>query len=611
MKREITTAVVLLTLGIGIGIVVCFGVLTLTNNLTTSSEVAQQSESQRTTSGVLNENNLAVGPFDNSKPEVPQDLNDLQLSESAYERRVELSSWVLELNESHLIEWLERSSHSDWDVSQQVRKDFQTILLQTLTLHNPSAALNFALARDDPIRIKLVQTVFYEWAIANLESSIKRAIDLSQTLKTLALEGILDAQDSLTLEEHKAIASELGNELFAITFHLRKILDAPIDNPKETWYDVVVLAEPNSEHYQILARIAVAWIEVSGIDVLNEIVDSIADENVRSSVSLEILREVALSLPDQAFAFALDLESKNREFVARTVIETWAKQDPHIALEAVKVVPPGQFRSDLEFSAVQQWVQHDPRDVLGRLNEVPISVREDAITESIYWITQDAPREAASLVQQLDKESQWKARDILMESWLIQDFEAAIDWAEESDSIDSEVRPYLLHDVAAKVLWIDPKRAFQIARQVSLLAESMIGSEAMIIGRIAHSDLTLALDLLPQVRSGDTKTQAYVAVASELIGQGDTQAALNLGSELPESDLDSFLIDLAQRWAFQDITGLLAEMESFPTAAIRSKIALTLTANTHSRDRFTDEQFEQLQAFLSSEDKATLENSSP
>lgn len=611
MKREITPVALLVTIGIGIGIVACFGILPFMNNLAGSSEVEQQSESQKTREGVLNKNNLPAGQSDNSKPTVPQDLNDLRLSGSAYERRVELSSWILELNESQLIDWLEQSSSSDWDVSQQVRNDFQTILLQTLAPRNPTAALDFSLERSDPLRFNLVQTVFYEWAIVDLDSSVKRASELAEELTDSALQGIFEAQDSLTLDEHKAIAMELGKESFATTFHLRKILDAPMESPKETWYEVVKLAEPNREHYQFLAQIAVKWIEESGIEVLNEIIASIEDENLRVSISLEILREVALLLPDQAFAFALDLESKNREFVARTVIETWAKQDPHIALEAVKAVPPGQFRSDLEFSAVQQWVQRDPRDVLGRISEVPISVREDAITEAVYWITQDAPAEAASLVQQLDKESQWKARDVLMESWLNQDFEAALDWAENSDSIDAEVRPYLLHDVAAKVLWIDRKRAFQIARQVPLLAESTIGSEAMIIGRIASSDLTQALELLPQVRSGDTKTQAYVAVASQMIGQGDTQAALNLGSELPETDLNSFLIDLAQRWAFRDITGLLAEMESFPTAEIRSKIALTLTANVHSRDRFSDAQLEQLQAFLSTEDKATLENDSP
>lgn len=611
MKRELTSSAVLVTIGAGVGVLVCFGVLTFLNNLARNSDFKQPSESQRPRSDVLNENAQPIGQFDNSKSVLLQDLNDLALSESAYERRVELSSWIFKLNESQLIDWLERSASSDWGVSQRVRKDFQTILLQTLTPLNPTAALDFSLTRNNPVRSELLQRVFFEWAIIDLDSSVTRATDLTQELRVFALEGILEARESLTLDERKAIASELGIESYATTFLLRKFLEVPTDSPKETWYRVVALAEPNDEHFQILAQIAGSWIEASGIEVLNEIISSMDDENMRASISLEIFREIARSLPDQAFAFALDLETSNREFVARTVIQTWAEQDPHTALDAVTGVPSGQFRSDLEFSAVQQWVQRDPRDVLGRLHEVPISVREDAITESIYWIAQDAPAEAASFVQQLDKESQWKARDILMESWLNQDLESAIDWAENSDSIESEDRPYLLHDVAAKVLWIDPKRAFQIARHVPLLAENTIGSEAMILGRIAQSDLNLAHALLPQVRSGDTKIQAYVAVASEIVVQGDAQDALNLGSELPESDLDTFHIDLARRWVFRDATGLIAEMEGFPTAEVRSKIALTLIQNDDSSTRLTDAQIKQLQSFLSTEAKATLENNPP
>lgn len=611
MQRGITIPAILIATGIGIGIVVSLGVFVLIDNGNERSTTEQGRNGHRTMTSATNESRPLDDRSSMSNLAIPQRITDLTLSKSTYERRVEISKWILALTENQVITWLEQSSSLDWDIAAQAREDFQTILLQKLSPNSPSEALDFALARSDPFRFNLVQTVFYEWANVNLNSSVQRATDLTQELRVFALAGILEAQDSLTLDEHKAIASELGNESYATTFHLRKFLEVPTDNPEETWHKVVVLAEPNDEHVQILAQIAGSWIEASGIEVLNEIISSIDDENMRASISLEILREIARSLPDQAFAFALDLETNNREFVARTVIQTWAEQDPHTALDAVKAVPSGQFRSDLEFSAVQQWVQRDPRDVLGRLHEVPISVREDAITESIYWIAQDAPAEAASFVQQLDKESQWKARDILMESWLNQDLEGAIDWAQNSDSIESEVRPYLLHDVAARVLWIDPKRAFQIARQVSLLADSSIGSEAMIIGRIAHSDLNLARELLPQVRSGDTKIQAYVAVASELVVQGDTQDALNLGSELPESDLDTFHIDLAQRWVFRDAAGLIAEMEGFPTAETRSKIALTLIQNNDNNTQLTDAQIEQLQTFLSTEAKATLENNPP
>jgi len=119
------------------------------------------------------------------------------------------------------------------------------------------------------------------------------------------------------------------------------------------------------------------------------------------------------------------------------------------------------------------------------------------------------------------------------------------------------------------------------------------------------------LKLLPQVRAGDTKTQSYVSVASTLIQQGDTEEALALGSQLPESDQSDFLIDLGQRWGSRDVTSLLEELKNFPTSEIRSKIALSLTRMHRTYPRFTDSQIEELESYLSTDDKGSLENSSP
>ena len=609
MIRRTATVAILLTLGIAIGIAASFSVVTVTQTTGMKFQTENAQENQNTAPEALVGNNRSIGHPSSLQSQMPNSITDLAVSDSSYQQRVEISSWILALDEKRSVDLLEQSTQPSWDVPVKLRKDFQAILLSKLTTFNPIRALDFALARVDPVRSDFLQSVFFEWAAADPETAVKQAKDLAQELRTFALHGMLQAQDLLTLNEHKAIANELGYESYAITYHLQKLRDGSLEKPSEVWHEAVELAESNREHYQILSQIAVAWIQASGIDVLEGILSSVTDNRMRAAVSLEVLGEVARTMPEQAFAFALDLETENREFVTRRVVETWAELDPHVVLEVVQVVPPSQFLSDLQFSAVLQWVLSDPRDVLARISELPVSTRESAATEAIYLIAQDAPTEAATLVAQLEKEIRWKARDVLLESWLSQDLDAAINWVENSSSIESAERTYLFHDLAAKVVWIDHKRAFQIARQVSLLAESNIGTEAMIIGRIAQSDLSLALELLPQVREGDTQTQSYVTVASELIEQGNTQAALNLGSQLPESDLEKFLVNLAKRWAFKDITSLLAELENFPTSEIRSKIALSLTRTNSSNPRFTDSQIEQLKSFLSVEDKASLENS--
>ncbi len=607
MNRQTVTVVILLILGVSIGIASSFLLLTVFQNTGANTQL----ENPGSTSETQKDINPSIEQPSSARGVMPQSVTTLRLSESAFERRTKISSWILAVDERRLVDWLEQSVNIIWEVSPKARRDFQVILLTKLTSYNPIAALDFALARGTPEKTKFVQTVFFEWAVADVDAAVEQGSNIDESLRRFALRGILEATDSLSLDEHKVIAKRLGEEIYATTYHLQKFLNSPLGNPEEIWFQAVALAGLNQEHYQILTQLAASWIESSGIDVLEEVIASMTNTEMRAAVSRTVLVEVAKSMPDQAFKFALTLASDNHEYVARNVVEVWAKQDPHVALEAVEVVPPGQFRSDLEFSAVIQWVQSDPREVLVQLQELPVSTRESAATDAIYLIAKDAPTEAASLVAQLDEELQWRARDILLESWVSQDLKAAIDWVEYSESIKSADRPYVLHDLANKVAWIDLERAFQIARQVSLLGESTVGTEAMIIGRIANSDLSLALKLLPQVRAGDTKTQSYVSVANTLIQQGDTEEALSLGSQLPESDRSDFLIDLGQRWGSRDITNLLAELENFPTSEIRSKIALSLTRMHRSYPRFTDSQIEQLESYLSSEDKGSLENSSP
>ena len=611
MNRQTATVVLLLILGVGIGIASSFLLLTVFQSTGTNIQPENVLENPGSTSEVQKDINPSIERPSSARGVMPQSVTTLRLSASAYERRTKISSWILEVDERRLVAWLEQSVDISWDVSPKTRRDFQVILLTKLTSYNPVAALDFALARGTPEKTKFVQTVFFEWAVADVDAAVEQGSNIDEALRRFALQGILEATDSLSLDEHKVIAQRLGEEIYATTYHLKRFLNSSQEDPKEIWFQAVTLAGLNQEHYQILTQLATSWIESSGIDVLEEVIASMTNTEMRAAVSRSVLVEVAKSMPDQAFKFALNLASDNHEYIARNVVEVWAKQDPHVALEAVEVVPPGQFRSDLEFSAVIQWVQSDPREVLVQLKELPVSTRESAATDAIYLIAQDSPTEAASLVAQLDEELQWRARDILLESWVNQDFEAAIDWVENSESIESNDRPYVLHDLANKVAWIDLERAFQIARQVSLLGESTVGTEAMIIGRIANSDLSLALKLLPQVRAGDTKTQSYVSVASTLIQQGDTEEALSLGSQLPESDQSDFLIDLGQRWGSRDITSLLAELENFPTSEIRSKIALSLTRMHRTYPRFTDSQIEKLDSYLSSEDRGLLENSSP
>lgn len=138
MQREKTIPAILIATGIGIGIVVSLGVFVLIDNGNERSTTEHGRNGHRTMTSATNASRPLDGRSSKSNLAVPQRITDLTLSKSTYERRVEISEWILALTENQVITWLDQSCSLDWDISAQAREDFQTILLQQLTPNSPS-----------------------------------------------------------------------------------------------------------------------------------------------------------------------------------------------------------------------------------------------------------------------------------------------------------------------------------------------------------------------------------------------------------------------------------------------------------------------------------------
>lgn len=133
------------------------------------------------------------------------------------------------------------------------------------------------------------------------------------------------------------------------------------------------------------------------------------------------------------------------------------------------------------------------------------------------------------------------------------------------------------------------------------------GLEAEVISRIANQNLDLAVELLPQVREGITKTRAYTSVGNRYIDGGHSTEALELGIKLPNDDQASYYQSIAFSWVRIDPAGFVESLELLPTEEIRSKIAASLSSQW-ARDIFTDEQFDTLKQYLSDSDRQALED---
>ena len=285
MNRRTITVVILVIFGIGIGIAASFLVSTIVQNADVNPPRENGRENQEISGDSRNEFDTSIEFSSQSQSEIPQNITTLTLSDSTYDRRAEISSWILALDERRLTDWLEQSVDISWNVSSQARSDVQVILLTKLTSYNPNTALDFALARSDPDKAEFIQTVFFEWAVVDVDAAVEQASSIDEVLRRYALQGILKATDSLTLDEHRVIAKRLGVDVYATTYHLKKFLNSSEENPKEIWLQAVAMASLNQEHYQILTQLATSWIESSGIDVLEEVIASMTNIEMRAAVS--------------------------------------------------------------------------------------------------------------------------------------------------------------------------------------------------------------------------------------------------------------------------------------------------------------------------------------
>lgn len=122
-------------------------------------------------------------------------------------------------------------------------------------------------------------TVFQVWANTDMDGAGARIKELDeQTIYSIFLVGtLLTTRDDLSLERMREIAVELGEGTSAFTYYYRNLVKGDIEKPRDTWYEIINIANHDSVQNTTgtaLSRVAAAWIEEKGLEVLDESVGS-------------------------------------------------------------------------------------------------------------------------------------------------------------------------------------------------------------------------------------------------------------------------------------------------------------------------------------------------
>ena len=553
------------------------------------------------------------------------ELDDPRLLEDPITRGFVIYTYVASLSEWELKNEIRRTSDSK-SYSSNVKRELVTALIERLSIIDPEAALESALAElmpeDDwttswypwpkrsgepvPAYMPVVQSLFADWAQRDLKPAIKSAKSLDVDAKSNALVGILYTQTGESLATLREIAKELINEKIAEDFYVQSFSTSEIDDPQTAWNEAVALVEPDDfSHIDSLLNIAQHWYSNDGFSALDEIRASTLGTDLKKYMIRQLLGRAVEDAPKQALQYGLSMPGESAfPNISLTVVLGWAYYDPNAAYQAVSGIENSTLREKLQRNVISAWASDDPRYVLDNLDSFPESVQDDARDDSISSLAETAPKEAAEIALQHSGsfEGDMLAQRV-MSLWVQQDADAAVDWVYNGPVTEQHQYSWV-SSLTTFLVRSDPRRAFDLAVQQGIPTDSgavLPGLEASVIDEIARQDLELALELLPNVREGVTQTRAYASIGNSYINAGDSKKALDLGLKLSNSTQAEYFQHISTLWARIDPAGLMESMEELPNAEIRSIIAKTVTSSWY-RDNFTEDQLDQLKEYLTGSD---------
>ncbi len=544
-------------------------------------------------------------------------LDEIADMKSATDQQLALRILLSDLDEAQVVA-LVNESKDVLDVSD--RRELQIAMIQRLAQQNPSRALSLSLEMGSDYGLgDFVASVFREWAHSNLDEAVSRARTLDQ-FKGSAVRAIVAERTDLSEDTILAIARDLGNEQIATSAIVQRKIEEAIDDPKTAWNELAVDLQDDLSNTWTIVRVASAWVEESGLSVLDEVYRSLTNTPTRENVIREVLADVAQTDPEGAFNHALAIEHDRANFTVGRVARIWARSDPRSALTAATEIENTSVRQDITNVVISSWAENDPKAVLDSVNALPADFQELATTTALGTMAGQSPEEAAAIVaaMELGTVKTSSARSVVS-TWAYSDHGAALEWILNEPGVE-EIRSELLSSIMYELVSVDPELAMSTALEQPIdedetgfgfFGPSGVGMEYNVISSLAFSDVDKAIELLPQVREGPTKFMSFRTIATSLLRNGEVDRAFDMALQFPESERQKMYQALSSSWAMTDPKGMLESMDRFPSEDIRSRVAaLMVTTNQYSKS-LSDEELEEARTYLTDEHAEAIEEGDP
>ena len=634
MKRNIAVPIILLSSGIvfGGGGTYLVHLATSTNDASDMADVAVEQHTNTGAQVMGSKVNEDRDTITKSKSLSSVAIKDASLRNNPFQLKLTVYSYVAGLSESQVVDELKLTLEPEPGLSVRGLEEFQTALLERLAVLNPVVAMQLSMEMKsfgteletlnpldtqeyspsvtDYESMPFVRSVFNEWALSDLDDAVNNAKSLTEDARMNALAGILATLSGEPLAVFRTIAKEVGDEKLGTDSYVMSLSTATVDDPEAIWDELLSLVkQDDTNKSKVLENIAQQWYEKDGMRILDEINTSPLDEYIKENVVARVLRLAAANIPQEAFQYAQTLPIEGSFFSSAlySVIDIWAQSDPQSAYQAVSNVEPSRQRERLQAEVVEIWASNEPYDFLENLDSFPPQIHQTGISFAIMSIAQTSPQEAAEIALEQDAGPMGSFNIMyahsVMENWVRvkQDVETAVDWV-FNGPVPEEERHIWVRALTTTLVSSDPRRAFDLAlkqpKSEGGMEAFLPAIESQVIEQIVFTDLDLAVELLPRVPEGKSRSEAYSSVGRKYIDLGESEKAVTLGLKLPPDDQVGFFQNIAFSWARMDPTGLIESLKNLPTTELRSSIAQYVTTRDSLEENFTDTQLDALKQHI-------------
>ena len=340
-------------------------------------------------------------------------VDDLQ-SLGFYSRKIHLHTIVETWDAERFVQFFRDVESIE---SIRLRDEIQGVAARRLAMIEPTAAMSIVSSLPSSRRDRLVAVVYQEWSVLDLDEAVEYASELDFAMRAAAVEGILKARYDLPNHALREIASYLGHERLALDADAISRLELPVDNPQKELSTFLAIHGNNvallsDAQLQLLYHICNTWLERDEEEALREIHSALSDDTSRILVYSLLLDSIASHSPQRAFEAASGIADVHPSVGGRlmdNVVRQWVRMDAAATLAALASMSNLAVRARAERVALGAWANHDPRNLLSQLDQVPALLREYGQLEALRSLARSSPEEAVGLIADV-KNEQYKQR---------------------------------------------------------------------------------------------------------------------------------------------------------------------------------------------------------